>query len=90
MVTTGQKQSVSSINQKFCWDAGAHLAEKNQESKLQYPEPLACTKLVQAMLHWENRRVPMPVDAGSKPSWEKQTKRWENKQHAEFPQLPLG
>jgi hypothetical protein len=49
-----------------------HLAEKKyqEESKLWHPEPPACTKLLHAMLHWENNRAPTPPHAGSKPVWE--------------------
>jgi hypothetical protein len=40
-----------------------------EESKLQHPEPLACTKLLHTTVHRENRRVPTSPDAGYKPAW---------------------
>jgi hypothetical protein len=84
---------MSSINQKFCWDAGATLGGKKkhkEEAKLQNPEPLAHTKLLHAMLQWENRRATALQDTGSKPAWETQTNRRANKWHVVLPQLPLG
>jgi hypothetical protein len=48
-----------------------YLAEikHQEESKLQHPEPLACTKFLHTTLHCENRKAPAP-DANSKPAWE--------------------
>jgi hypothetical protein len=45
------------------------LSEKKQkeETKLWNPEAPAHTKLLHALLHWENRTRALP-DAGSKPA----------------------
>jgi hypothetical protein len=52
------------------WSHTWHKKTSQEESKLQHCEPPACTKLLHAMLHWENKRVPMPPEASSKPAWE--------------------
>jgi hypothetical protein len=48
-----EADSMSSVNQNLDEMLEPHLAEiKHQkESKLQHPEPLACTKLLHATLH---------------------------------------
>jgi hypothetical protein len=72
-----------------CW---RHTWQKknHQEPKLWHPNLQPIQSFSMPGYNWENRRAPMPQDAGSKPAWEMQANRWTNKQHVEFPQLPLG
>jgi hypothetical protein len=73
MVTRAQKQTAWAPGlQNLTENLEPHLAEiKHQgESKFQHPKPLAFGNILQATLHWENRRAASPPDSGSKPAWE--------------------
>jgi hypothetical protein len=96
MVTRVQKQTAwAPWLQNLAETLEPHLAEiKHQgESKLRHPEPLAYTKLLHAMLHWEKQEGSNHLQALA-PNIMKgeiqQTKQVSTKYHVIFPQPTLG